>query len=140
MNLEKEAQRRKMWREIDLFLESFYPEGKKAGRLLADQEMKMTQVRGLENLAVSTRRFSEIINFIKNQAGKTGKGAEKWRLVAVPLLEQLDLLQKKADELGGDDPEAVLDARLRLARGWVKQVVAHYLFEQVRPQLEGAKR
>lgn len=135
MKQEKETQRRKMWQEIDLFLEAFYPKGKDAGQKVAAVDMKISQVRGLENLVVSTRRFSEIVNFIKNQAGKQNKTAEKWRKVADFLLKQLDQLEAKAIELGGEDPESVLDAKLRLARGWVKQVMANYLFEQVKPEL-----
>ncbi len=135
MNQNMETRCRKMWQEIDLFLEDFYPEGKRAGVLASGSQMKMAQIRGLENLIVSTRRFSEIINFIKNQAGKQNRTAETWRQVAGPFLAQLDQLEAKARELGGGEPELVLDAKLRLARGWIKQVVAHYLFEQVRHDL-----
>jgi hypothetical protein len=148
MNQDKDKQRRQVWHEIDLFLEEFYPEGKRAGMLAAgyfDKEkpgvqlktpqMKMAQIRGLENLVVSTRRFSEIINFIKNQAGKQNRTAESWRQVAGVFLAQLEQLEAKARELGNADAELVLDAKLRLARGWIKQVVAHYLFEQVRHDL-----
>lgn len=140
MNQDKEARCRKMWQEIDLFLEDFYPEGKRAGMLAAtvfkEQDKKMmAQIRNLENLVVSTRRFSEIVNFIKNQAGKEGSIAKKWCQVAGPFLAQLEQLEAKARELGNGDAELVLDAKLRLARRWIKQVVAHYLFEQVRHDL-----
>lgn len=135
MNQERETRCRKMWHEIDLFLEDFYPEGKRAGLLASGTQMKMAQIRGLENLVVSTRRFSEIVNFIKNQAGKQNRTAEIWRQVAGLFLAQLEQLEAKARELGNGDAELVLDAKLRLARGWIKQVVAHYLFEQVRHDL-----
>jgi hypothetical protein len=136
--LQAERIRQEMWNDVDLFLEEFYPQGCEAGKELERVGLTPTQIRGLENLIVSTRRFSEIINYIKNQAGKESKKDPKWKQVAEILLEQLKALEAKGGELGGDDPALVLEAKLRLVRGWGKQVVTHYLFEQARPKIEGA--
>lgn len=137
--LQAVRKRQEMWKNVDLFLEDFYPQGCEAGKELHRADMGMTQIRGLESLIVSTRRFSEVLNYIKNQAGKgTGK-AKKWKQVAGTLLDQLGHLEAKGSELGGDDPALVLEAKLRLVRGWGKQVVAHYLFEQARHEIQGEK-
>jgi hypothetical protein len=136
--LQAERTRQEMWKNVDLFLEEFYPQGCEAGMELHRADMEMTQIRGLESLIVSTRRFSEVINYIKNQAGKGTSKSRKWRQVAKTLLDQLGRLETKGAELGGDDPALVLEAKLRLVRGWGKQVVTHYLFEQARPEIEGA--
>ncbi len=136
MNGERLVRFRQMWRDIDLFLEDFYGEAQKLGTGASRANMKIAQMRGLENLVVSTRRFSEIANYIKNQAGRQTRATAVWRNVAGEFLRQLDRLENKARQLGGDDAEMVLDAKLRLARGWIKQVVAHYLFEKVRRDLE----
>ncbi len=136
MNGERLVRFRQMWRDIDLFLEDFYGEAQKLGTGASRANMKIAQMRGLENLVVSTRRFSEIANYIKNQAGRQTRSTAVWRNVAGEFLRQLDRLENKARQLGGDDAEMVLDAKLRLARGWIKQVVAHYLFEKVRRDLE----
>ncbi len=137
--LQAVRKRQEMWKNVDLFLEDFYPQGCETGKELHHAKMGMTQIRGLESLIFSTRRFSEVINYIKNQAGKESKKDPKWKQVAGTLLNQLAILEAKASELGGDDPALVLEAKLRLVRGWGKQVVAHYLFEQARHEIQGEK-
>ena len=129
-----DVKRRQMWKDVDLFLEEFYAHGCEAGRKMQESEMGMAQVRGLESIIVSTRRFSEVINYIKNQSGKDTKSV-KWKKIAGTLLTQLETLEKTAEELGGDNPEIVLEAKLKLVRGWGKQVISHYLFEKAKPQI-----
>jgi hypothetical protein len=112
---------------IDLFLEEYYEQGhtKRAGEAMANSQMKKSQVHGLENLLVSTSRFSEIINYIKNQVGKDRK---EWQSVGPILLDQLASIETKAHEIAGEDPAKRLAIKLILARGWARQVVAHYLY------------
>ncbi|OQX24706.1 MAG: hypothetical protein BWK80_19400 [Desulfobacteraceae bacterium IS3] len=117
-------------KEIDLYLEEFYPKSIEAGNQLARVKFDKTQVRGLETLVASTNRFSEIMNYIKNQAGKEKKDDKKWSRVAPLLLGQLEELEKKAKQLGGEDISAILGIKMRLARGWIRQVVTHYLYEK----------
>lgn len=136
MNNQNISKQRQIWKSIDLFLEDFYPQSKLAGQELKQARMDHTQVRGLENLVVSTRRFSEILNYIKNQAGKSSNAAKKWQKVAGLLLNQLATLENKGKELGDEDPELIMESKLRLARGWIKQVVSQYLFLNVRSELE----
>lgn len=112
---------------IDQYLEEFYQRSIKAGEKMAEVDLKNAQIRGLEKVITSVSRFSEIINYIKNQAGKEKK-EKKWSEISTLLLEQLDLLEARAIELGENNPAKTLDIKMRLARGWAKQVVAHYLF------------
>lgn len=121
-------------KRINEFLEDFYTKSVKAGNQLSEVKLKNAQVRGLETLITSAARFSEIINYIKNQAGKDKKN--QWTQAAPFLLPQLDDLEKKAKELGKNDPEITLDVKLRLARGWAKQVVAHYLYANIQKEEE----
>ncbi len=114
-------------KEIDLYLEEIYPESKKAGIEMADLDLRKSQVRGLETLITSTHRFSEILNYIKNQAGKDKKN--KWSRLAPLLLKQLDLLENKVKEISKDEAAITLEIKLKLARGWARQVVSHYLYE-----------
>ncbi len=122
-------------RKIDLILEEFYPESVKAGEKMAKLGLHTSQIRGLQTLITSTSRFSEIINYIKNQAGKEKPGKSKrpqWREVAPVLLEQLEFLEAEAGKLGQGDPAMILAVKLKLARVWAKQVTAHYLFEPLK--------
>jgi hypothetical protein len=111
---------------IDVYLEDFYPQSRNAGKRMADAGLGTSQIRGLETIITSTTRFSEIINHIKNQAGKDKK--KKWSGVASLLLEQLETLEAEAHRISKDFPTRILDIKLRLARGWAKQVVTHYLY------------
>lgn len=116
-------------KEIDQFLEEYYEGGKtqEVGELMAKEKMAKSQVRGLENLIASTTRFSEIINYIKNQAGKEKKG-NIWRKIAPNLLSQLQTIETAAIEIAGDNSAERSAVKLHLVRGWARQVVAHYLF------------
>jgi hypothetical protein len=116
----------KLLKEIDMILEEFYPEAQKTGTDLADKKFSKSQIRGLENIIVSTTRFSEIINYIKNQAGKERKD-NQWGNMAHQLLSTLDTIERKAEEITSG-PADRLEVKLRLARGWARQVVAHYLY------------
>lgn len=113
-------------KEIDLYLEDFYPKSVEAGNAMAIADIGNTQIRGLETLITSASRFSEIINYIKNQIGKEKKG--KWLQIGPLLLGQLEQLEKKAKEMGCEDPLKTLEIKMKLARGWAKQVVTHYLY------------
>lgn len=117
---------------IDLHLEALY-ESKatiNVAQEMADSELKTSQIRSLETLIMSTRRFSEIINFIKNQAGKDRKG--QWFQFVDKLLNQLEAIEEKAREIGANDAGRTLAVKRHLARGWGKQIVAHYLFAQLK--------
>ena len=113
-------------RKIDLYLEELYPESVKSGQKLTI--LPTAQIRNLENIVNSATRFSEVKNFIKNQAGKDTKN--KWKSIAKDILDQLDSIEKKAKEMGMDDPGRILDIKMRLVRGWARQVVTHYLYKK----------
>ncbi|MDM8539430.1 hypothetical protein QUF70_21965 [Desulfobacterales bacterium HSG17] len=114
-------------REIDLFLEEIYDDSKKAGEEMAEVGLGKAQIRGLETMILSTTRFSEIMNYIKNQAGKDNK--MKWAIVAPGLIKRLEKLEEKAEELGKNDPSLCLAIKMKLARGWEKQVISHCLYQ-----------
>ncbi|WP_156915848.1 hypothetical protein [Desulfatirhabdium butyrativorans] len=116
-----------MLHRLDVILEDFYPKSRETGEKLAQIRMEKSQVRGLENMVVSTSRFSEILNFIKNQAGKERKD-NKWRKAAEQMLTQLGQLEEAAANLVPDDPGRRLEVKMRLARGWIRQLVPAYLF------------
>ncbi|MDA3898203.1 MAG: hypothetical protein PF482_18870 [Desulfobacteraceae bacterium] len=116
-------------RSIDLFLEDFYDQAIKTGKKMAESGLKKTQLRGLETIITSASRFSEIINYIKSQAGKDTKG--QWPETARLMLEQLDLIEKKAIEIGDNNTAKTFEIKLKMARGWAKQVVANYLYSML---------
>jgi hypothetical protein len=116
-------------RAIDLFLESIYPASINTGKMLAEIDLKKSQARGLETIVASVSRFSEIINYIKNQAGKDTKN--QWPGIAVVMLAQLESIEKKAIEIGGNDTAKTIEIKLKMARGWVKQIIANYLYAKM---------
>jgi len=112
--------------KIDLILEDIYPESVTAGAKLNEVGLKNAQIRGLENIVTSSSRFSEILNFIKNQVGK--ERDTQWSAVAPVLLRQLEELEKQAHHLSEGNAAACLEIKMKLARGWAKQVVTHFLY------------
>lgn len=120
--------RAKALKSIDLFLEEYYAKSSETGDKLASCSMEKTQVRGLENMIVSATRFSEVINYIKNQIGKE-RERNVWKQVGPMLLDQLKDIENKAGEIAGGNDLERLEIKLRLLRGWARQVVAHYLYQ-----------
>ena len=119
----------KLLKDIDLYMEEFYPQAKEAGEKMAEVKLAKAQIRNLETIITSVTRFSEVINYIKNQAGKDKSRKDKtWILIAPLLLGQLEQLEKKASQMANNNPEILLDIKMRLARVWAKQVVAQYLY------------
>lgn len=111
---------------VDIFLEGYYARSIEAAEIMVKCELGKAQVRGLETLTATTSRFSEIINYVKRQTGKDTKN--KWITLCPKLISQLEELEKKAEELSKDNVDSCLDIKLLLARGWVNQVVCHYLY------------
>ncbi len=122
-----------MYKQIDRHLESIYENSVAlAGKISQAGLDSKSQMRGFETLVNSTSRFSEIKNFIKNQAGKEGRQSSGWRQIAADMLTHLDAIESEAAKISNDDPEQLMAAKLRLARGWSKQVICHFLYS--RPQ------
>jgi hypothetical protein len=97
------------------------------------QERISSQVRNLQQIVLSASTLAEIEDFIKNQMGRDLKSKD-WRLVGPPLLAAIRQLRQDAAQpqfgSGGQPPsrEDQQQIRLRLARGWVRSVVSHYLY------------
>ncbi len=113
---------------VDIFLEGYYAKSIEAAEIMVKSGLGMAQARGLETLTATTSRFSEIINYVKRQTGKDTKN--EWTTLGPKLISQLEDLEKKAEELSKDNVDTCLDIKLLLARGWVNQVVCHYLYEK----------
>ncbi len=83
--------------EIDIFIENFYPQSVTAGNEMASVELSSSQVRSLETLVTSATRFSEVINYIKNQIGKDKQ--KKWSHAGSSLLGQLEQIEAKSESM-----------------------------------------
>lgn len=95
-----------------------------------------TQVRNLQQIAVSVRRLSDVEAFVKNQMGKKS-GSDSWRQVGDSILTQLDQLRAEANRIVNDEGQRLL-LRAYLARGWVKAVVGAYLYAKAREEMSHA--
>ncbi len=89
----------------------------------------MAQLRNFQQVVMTARRLADIEDFVKNQMGRDIKLAEKWRQVGKKVLEQLDKLRKKADDIATEEADR-LQVRLLLAHGWVRTVVSSCLYEK----------
>jgi delta 1-pyrroline-5-carboxylate dehydrogenase len=97
-------------KKIDVYLEKLYEKnyttGKEnnLGKLMAETGLGSSQVRGLEQLTFSSTRFSQVINYIKNQAGKEKKEKSQWTKIAPKLINQLGELEQEAYIIVNKDP------------------------------------
>ncbi len=113
----------------------------KLGRCLfetfgADKEGRVsTQVRNLQQMAVSATRFADVEDFVKNQMGKKTGPSREWREVGDEILKQLEKLRAEANQLTADEGQRLL-LRLHLARGWVRAVVGAYLYAKAQKEME----
>jgi hypothetical protein len=89
-----------------------------------------SQVRSLQQVATSATRFSDVEDFVKNQMGRGRATSRAWQVVGDEVLAQLNVLRGVPAGRPGEvvTPEEQLQFRLRLARGWVRSVVSHYLY------------
>jgi len=102
----------------------------------ADKEGRIsTQVRNLQQMAVSATRFADIEDFVKNQMGRKAGAYREWRRVGDEILRQLGELRKAADGFASDEGQRLL-LRLHLARGWVRAVVGAYLYAKAQKEME----
>jgi hypothetical protein len=102
----------------------------------ADKEGRVsTQVRNLQQMAVSATRFADVEDFVKNQMGKKTGPSREWRAVGDEILKQLEKLRAEANQLTADEGQRLL-LRLHLARGWVRAVVGAYLYAKAQKEME----
>lgn len=98
-----------------------------------------TQVRNLQQMAVSATRFADIEDFVKNQMGKEKKDNANrpgpWHRIGDDILDQLTKLREQANRMTTDEGQRLL-LRLHLARGWVRAVVGAYLYAKAQKEME----
>jgi hypothetical protein len=112
--------------------------GQQAARALTG-EVGKRQIKGLENLASSTQKISDVFDYIKRQTAKQ----EAWRNnnFGKTLLDYLEnelipQAQALANQLNASGSERHR-IQLVLVREFVRQLSAHYVFERA---LSGASR
>jgi hypothetical protein len=85
-----------------------------------------SQIQAVRTLVNSASRFSDICNYVMSQAGRHSK---EWGELADTMLRNLDGLDKWSEELTQSRNTPIFqEVRMRLARRWIKGVVAHYLY------------
>lgn len=93
-----------------------------------------SQVRKLQQLAMSASRLADIEDFIKNQMGKDDSTQSQWWVLGPKALQQLRTLRSESQGLSAV-PTEQLAIRLRLARGCVRALVSAYLYRVALAQM-----
>lgn len=129
-------------RRISAFSDAYYHDSKKLGEIAwqAFQGNSNSQLRGLENIANSTIRSSDILDYIKIQTGRS-RPTTKWRHKAFgeTLIEKMENqlpsdAQVVLDFVKGEvkDHQLVEDDLRRihiiLCRELIKHTIANYLY------------
>jgi hypothetical protein len=97
-----------------------------------------TQVRNLQQMAVSAARFADVEDFVKNQMGKEkadSSGNLKWHKIGDQILKALQRLRDEAGKIAADDAQR-LQVRLHLVRGWIRAVVGSYMYAKACSELK----
>ncbi len=89
-----------------------------------------TQVRNLQQIAVTASRLADVEDFVKNQMGKEkvdADGKARWRAIGEEILKALQRLRDEANKIANDNRQR-LQVRLHLVRGWIRGVVGAYMY------------
>lgn len=129
-------------RQVDLYVDNRHTRFEELGTSYFQQfggagKNVSSQVRNLQQLVCSATRLSDVEDFVKNQMGRKSGTSKPWREVGEETLKQLHDLREKAKELAkSKGPEVALQLRMQLARGWVRAVVSHYLYEKALAEMK----
>jgi hypothetical protein len=129
-------QRMKLMREIAIQADLFYEKAEQLGKMAHQNGLDRRQVKGLERIADSTFKVSDVLDYIKTQTGRH----EKWRKrnFGPSLLNYIrrQLARKRTEVCRVVGlPEDSFEAQqvyLHLIRAFVRQIAAHY---EVAPHL-----
>lgn len=127
-------------RKVDILLEAESPSALCLGEALAkglkkSDEAFMTQLRGLEVAAYSSRRLSDVEDYVMSRMGRDTKGRSVWSqkgqfgdssdCLGDAVLDKIGHLRTCATEV---DEEQRHDVAVELARGWVRRLVSSCLY------------
>jgi len=112
--------------------------GEKAGKIFSDK----TQMKNLENIANSSMKITDILNFIKRQTGKD-KDRKNWykNNFGPELLDTMEGYLAEAStsvkqKLEVTDPGEQMLIDLLIVREFIRQVVIHYEYRTVGQEQE----
>jgi len=98
---------------------------------LTGTKLDKTQVRGLETLASTTDKVSDITDWLKLRVGRDS-GRERWAKESIgrDLVNELEGLRNDAKKimqgLGQGEPDLERQVHLRLCREFLKHLAAHF--------------
>jgi hypothetical protein len=120
--------RLKLRQEIARISDGYADAAQELATKMEKTRLKISQVRGLESVAYTTDKVSDILDLVKKQIGR-----ERWRAeVGEDLLDELGKRQADArriaqavDRNDGDLPRR---AHLLLCREYIKHLAAHFVY------------
>jgi hypothetical protein len=102
---------------------------------LLQTDLKNTQVRGLETLAYTTDKVSDVTDWLKVRVGRDS-GGKGWAKEGIgrEILNWMTSLRSDAEQIVADqlwekDPELVRQVYLRLIREYLKHLAAHFEYK-----------
>jgi hypothetical protein len=122
--------------------DDFASEAEKFAERLTDTKVEMAQIRGLENLANTTDRISDIVGWLKLRVGRDGKH-ERWakdgvgRDLIIRLQALKDSVQKTAAQVGESyarDFEKKREIHLLLCREFIRHIATHFEYAKAKEE------
>lgn len=129
----------KIIREVNIQAEAFYEEAKELGNLAAEAfgEKHRSQITGLENVAESTFKTSDVFDYIKRQTARykywqeTEFGKKLLEKLETDFVKRRDSICNRLRIGNKTDDERQERRRLHLLlmRQFIRQVAIHYEFQ-----------
>jgi hypothetical protein len=93
-------------------------------------KITMTQVRGLENIAYTTGKVSDILDLIKNQVGRNRWPLELGRELLDVLSQRQAEARRIAQIVNPKDDDLPRRTYLLLCQEFIKHVAAHFVYQR----------
>ncbi|MDZ7360748.1 MAG: hypothetical protein ONB46_08490 [candidate division KSB1 bacterium] len=136
--IEKTTLRVRREQMIARLSDQFTEEAEQFAERLSTTTVDLTQVRGIENIANSTDKISDITNWLKLRVGRDGKN-ERWAKAGIghDLLRKLKSLESDAKRIADElklahaiDEDFTRQVHLRLCREFLSRLSAYFEYKK----------
>jgi hypothetical protein len=122
--------RLRLRREIAQVSDGYYKSAEELARRMKKADLRIAQVRGLENVAYTTDKVSDILDLIKRQIGRG-----RWPIeLGEDLLNALGDRRAEAKQIAqrvdpkGEDDDLPRRTHLLLCREFIKHLATHFVY------------
>jgi len=120
--------RLKLQQEIARTSDGYYQSAEEIARRMREGDLKIAQVRGLENVAYTTDKVSDIFDLIKRQVGRGRWSVSLGEDLLRALNERRAEAERIAKSINPQDEDLPRLTHLLLCREFIKHLAAHFVY------------